>query len=87
MDIEWDPVKAGLNEQKHGVSFSEAAAVLDDPMALVAEDDRHMEQRFQTIGADAMGRVLTVIFVYRGDRLRIVSARRSERWERQLYEG
>jgi len=56
-------------------------------MALVSEDDRADEQRFQTIGADAMGRILTVIFTCRDQCYRIISARRSERWERQLYEG
>ncbi|HAT49357.1 MAG: BrnT family toxin [Nitrospirae bacterium] len=82
-----DPVKARSNQKKHGVSFLDAATVLDDPMALVSEDDRADEQRFQTIGADAMGRILTVIFTCRDQCYRIISARRSERWERQLYEG
>lgn len=87
MDIEFDPAKAEVNQEKRGVSFLDATTVLDDPMALVSEDDRHDEQRFQIIGADAFGRILTVIFTYRDDIHRIISARKSENWERKLYEG
>ncbi|MBF0139507.1 MAG: BrnT family toxin [Magnetococcales bacterium] len=87
MDVEFDPAKAEMNQKKHGVSFMEAATVMDDPMALVSEDASHDEQRFQMIGADAFGRVLTVIFTYRDNIHRIISARKSENWERKLYEG
>ncbi|MBF0311161.1 MAG: BrnT family toxin [Magnetococcales bacterium] len=86
MKIVWDIAKAKTNEEKHGVSFADASIVLDDPMALVSEGDSQGEQRFQAIGADARGRVLAVIFTYRGDCLRLISARKAERWERQLYE-
>ncbi|MEO5332050.1 MAG: BrnT family toxin [Magnetococcus sp. YQC-5] len=87
MKIEFDPAKAISNQKKHGVSFLDASTVLDDPMALMSEDDSQGEQRFQAIGADAVGRILTVIFTYRDDCHRIISARKAEKWERKLYEG
>ena len=61
--------------------------MLNDPLSLVTEDNSQGEQRFQVIGEDARGRVLAVIFTYRGDNHRIISARMTEKWERKLYEG
>ena len=87
MDIEWDKTKAIANEKKHKISFADAAAVLNDPLSLVTEDNSQGEQQFQVIGEDARGRVLAVIFTYRGDNHRIISARMTEKWERKLYEG
>lgn len=86
MSVEFDPAKADSNQKKHGVLFTDASVVLDDPMALVSKDDGHDEWRFQAIGADAIGRILTVIFTYRGDSHRIISARKATKWERKLYE-
>ncbi|MBF0179891.1 MAG: BrnT family toxin [Magnetococcales bacterium] len=87
MDIEWDKAKAISNERKHGVSFADAATVLNDPLSWIAEDESHSEQRFQVIGVDARGRILAVVFTYRGENQRIISARKAEKSERRLYEG
>ncbi|MEO5368544.1 MAG: BrnT family toxin [Magnetococcus sp. DMHC-1] len=86
MKIEFDSTKAITNEKKHGVSFLDAVTVLDDPMAIMSEDDSHAERRFQAIGKDTNGRLLAVIFTYRRNRCRIISARKAEKWERKLYE-
>ena len=53
-DYEWDPEKARINQIKHGISFADASAVLEDVHALTLEDDQPGEQRFITIGKDAM---------------------------------
>ncbi|MBF0584389.1 MAG: BrnT family toxin, partial [Magnetococcales bacterium] len=66
MDIEWDKAKARTNERKHGVSFADAAIVMNDPLSVISEDDSHDERRFQVIGMDGTGRILTIIFTYRG---------------------
>ncbi|MBF0137761.1 MAG: BrnT family toxin [Magnetococcales bacterium] len=87
MDIEWDKVKASANKLKHGVSFADAVIALKDPMSMVSEDDSHEEQRFQSIGMDGKGRILIVVFTYRGNRHRLISARKAVKWERKLYEG
>lgn len=55
MDVVWDPKKASFNFAKHGVMFSDAATVLDDPYALTIEDRRFNEERFVTVGSDAFG--------------------------------
>ena len=78
MNIDWDPNKARANSAHHGVLFSDAEAVLYDPNGITRENDRaEGEQRFVTLGLDALGRVLVVVYTYRSDTIRIISARRA----------
>ncbi|MFA4830545.1 MAG: BrnT family toxin [Thermodesulfovibrionales bacterium] len=87
MKVVWDPRKAMLNIRKHGVEFSHAATVLDDPMAVTIEDKSHDEQRFATIGADLLGRVLVVVYTYFDEEeIRLISARKATSKERRIYE-
>jgi hypothetical protein len=86
---EWDPSKAKRNEIKHGVSFSEAATVFLDPLALTFDDPDHSEeeQRFITIGTSARQRVIIVAHADRGeDRIRLISARKATRKEKYAYQ-
>ena len=86
MSIEFDPVKAKTNLRKHGVSFAHAEQALRDPMALTIEDpDARGEQRFVTLGSDALGRVLVVIHTQREERTRLISARKASRGEADRY--
>lgn len=88
MRVIWDPRKARANFQKHGVRFSDAEGVLFDPNALTAEDPiAEGEQRFVSIGMDPLGRILVVVYTHRGEDLRLISARRATRKERQQYEA
>lgn len=85
-EFEFDPAKAKANLRKHGVVFSDAEQALRDPNALTIEDpDSEDEQRFITLGMDALGRVLVVIHTQRGERIRIVSARKASRGEMENY--
>lgn len=86
--FEWDEIKATANEQKHGVSFSEATTVFGDLDALTIFDDLHSakEDRFITIGFSNQGRVLVVVYVEREAFIRLISARRATPAERQQYE-
>ena len=87
MKITWDPAKAESNFRKHKISFSDAEAVLFDPMALTVEDETSEgEDRFVSVGADALNRVVVVVYTYRGDDIRLISARRATRRERKAYE-
>ena len=87
MKVIWDPKKAQSNMRRHGIEFAHAATVLDDPMALTIEDKRHDEQRFVTIGADAIGRILVVVYAYADkDQIRLISARKAGHNERRHYE-
>ena len=86
MNTKWNPLKARTNLVKHGISFEDAEMALSDPSALTREDpDAQGEQRFVTVGADAIGRVVTVVYIYRGANVRILSARRATRKEIEAY--
>jgi uncharacterized protein len=87
MNYQWDPVKARANLKKHGVEFADAVGVFDDPGAITIEDpDAEGEQRFLAIGLDVLGRIIVVAFTYRGDDLRLISARKATRREISIYE-
>ena len=88
MQLEWDPEKSATNLKRHRVSFHEAAAVLGDPLSMTFPDQAHSEgeARFVTIGMSARGHVLVVAHTDRGDTVRIISARRATRREREFYE-
>lgn len=86
MDFEFDPVKARSNLRKHGVSFAHAEQALRDNMAVTVEDpDALGEQRFVTLGMDALGRVLVVVHTLREERTRVISARKASRGETEQY--
>jgi hypothetical protein len=87
MGVVWDVEKAAANIRSHGIEFSHAGTVLDDPMVVTIEDTRHGEQRFVTIGADILGRVLVVVYAYSGEEdIRLISARKATPKERRVYE-
>jgi uncharacterized DUF497 family protein len=87
MRIDWDPQKARSNVGKHGVHFSDVEIVFSDPFAVVACDpDAEDEERFVVLGADATGRVVVAVYTYRGDTLRLISARPATKRERLCYE-
>ena len=67
-DGEWDPRKAAANLKKHGVDFADAATVLHDEQAITVRDDEGDEERYVTIGMDALGNVLVVVYTWRGER-------------------
>ncbi len=87
MDCEWDPEKARLNLIKHGVRFSDAVTALEDERALTILDPySDNEERWVTVGTDSLGRVLCVVYTWRGERIRLISARRAVPRERKEYE-
>ena len=87
MGFEWDAHKARANLKKHGVDFSDAATVFDDPLAVTVADEEQEESRFLTMGSDAEGRLLVVVYAWRRDAIRIISAREATARERKQYEG
>jgi len=87
--FEWNEKKAVANLKKHGVSFENAKSVFWDEAALLLADEHHSddEERFHLLGLDWSSRELVVCHCYRqeDDLIRIVSARKAERWEQQIY--
>lgn len=87
MGYEWDPDKAKRNIRKHGIAFADAVSVFFDDSAITVEDNNSGEVRFATLGMDAFGLVLVVVYTWRGDNIRLISARRATERERKQYGG
>ena len=88
VELEWDPRKARQNLTKHGIDFADAAVALTDDLALTIPDpDQDQEERFITLCRDPLARVLAVVFTWRGDRVRLISARKATRTECREYEA
>jgi uncharacterized protein len=86
VEFEWDERKARANLRKHGVDFADAATMFDDHRAVTVADDDPKEERYVTIGMDALGRVLVVAYTIRVEHIRVISARRATKRERAEYE-
>ncbi len=86
--FEWDAQKAELNVERHGVTFEEAASVFGDERGRVFPDPDHSsdELRFLLVGMSGRKRLLIVVSAERGERVRLISARRVTRRERKVYE-
>ena len=87
MTFEWDPSKAASNRRKHRISLADAVGVFEDPRALTDDDPHPDENRFHTLGMDYIGRLLVVTWTGRPGAIRIISARKATRAERDQYEG
>jgi len=85
-DFEWDDAKATANYVKHGVTFEAARDVFKDPFAIEQIDDRHDygEERWTLLGM-AGDRLLPVAYTMRQNRVRLISARAAEPFERREY--
>jgi hypothetical protein len=86
--FEWDQWNVQKNESKHGISPLEAESVFFDPGHVLFRDEKHsdLEQRYILYGVSCRHHVLTVVFTYRQEKVRIISARKASRKERSVYE-
>ena len=85
--FDWDESKAKENISKHGILFADTFAVFEDPNAVTIEDFQRGEQRYVTIGMDAFGRILVIVYTWRGENIWIISVRKAVRYEVKQYEG
>ncbi len=86
MRFQFDPQKANTNRKKHKVAFPDAEGVFYDELAIHIEDyDSEEESRFIAIGMGSTGQILTVIYTYRGEEIRLISARRATGKEVKYY--
>ena len=88
-NFEWDDQKAASNLSKHGVSFDEAVSVFGDGRALTFSDTDHseLEDRSRTFGVSNKTRLLVVVHTERRNGIRIISARKATRYEKDIYEN
>ena len=85
VDFEWDRDKAASNLKKHRIDFADAVTVFDDINSITIDDPDHDELRFITIGMDAYGGILVVVYTWRGENIRIISARKATKHEQKYY--
>jgi uncharacterized DUF497 family protein len=89
--FEWDDRKDAENQRNHGIAFKEARTVFADEYALLLDDPDHSgdEDRFIPLGLSAAFRVVVVVHTYRArdDIIRIISARKAIKVERQQYDA
>lgn len=73
---------------KHGLSFEEARTVFDDPLYVDLYDPDHSdeEDRYIIVGESQQGNLLIVSYTERADFIRLISARKVTRVEREVYE-
>ena len=88
LQFEWNPEKAASNLKKHEVSFEEAATVFGDQAFITLLDEAHSlaEERYLTIGLSAANRLLLIAHTEREGQIRLISARKATKNERQFYE-
>ncbi|MCB5173712.1 BrnT family toxin [Microvirga lenta] len=85
LNFDWDERKRRSNIEKHGIDFLDAIEVFGDPDALSFRSRaEHEEDRYLIIGR-CKGRVIAVIYTWRGETVRVISARMARREERQRY--
>lgn len=91
MEFEWNSRKASSNQRKHGVSFDEAQSAFLDENARLMTDPEHSgdEERYVLLGLSTRLRLLVVCHCYRKQDgvIRIISARRADKSERNQYAG
>jgi len=87
VSYEWDPAKARANFAKHGVHFADALSALEDDFALTIKDSTsEEEERWITLGTNSLGRLVVVVYTWREDNVRLISARRATVREKAQYE-
>jgi uncharacterized DUF497 family protein len=90
LEFEWDEAKRATNIAKHGLDFARIARLLDGPHVTIEARATQGEQRLLTIG-ELDGRVVTAVFTWRAEKMRIISLRsaRDDEWRRYqaLYRG
>ena len=87
MNFEFDPAKAKSNFRKHRISFPDAEGVFYDPLAIHREDPySEQEERWIAVGLGSASQILVVVYTFRGETIRLISARRATRHEVQNYE-
>jgi len=86
MRYEYDENKSLSNKQKHGIDFEEAKLLWSDDKMVEIKASYEDEIRFISIGK-IQNKFYTIVTTYRGEKIRIISARRSRKKEIDIYES
>ncbi|MFQ5652482.1 MAG: BrnT family toxin [bacterium] len=83
MKFEWDEHKNEANIKKHGIAFEDASKIFLRPR-IEKRSDRGGERRYITVG-EVNNRIIAVVYTPRGDKIRIISARKARKNEEREY--
>ncbi len=86
MEFEFDPSKSDSNKKKHGIDFHESQAIWNDPDFIEIPVKVSDEPRFLVVGKIS-GKHWSSVITYRGEKIRIISVRRSRKEEVDIYES
>ncbi|HBL52428.1 MAG: hypothetical protein A3D24_03245 [Candidatus Blackburnbacteria bacterium RIFCSPHIGHO2_02_FULL_39_13] len=84
----WDKGNLDKSYKKHGITPKETEEIFLDENLLLVDDVRHsqLEERYIAVGLTTQNKVLFVVFTIRKDKIRIISARKANKKERNQYE-
>jgi uncharacterized DUF497 family protein len=84
--FDWDINKNQKNIEKHGISFEIAIEIFNDK--LMHETDKEVNGEVRTVAIGKIGDiVITIVYTFRNEKHRIISARRASKIERVIYHG
>lgn len=88
LTFKWDKGNFDKNLVKHGVTNREAEEVFENEPKFIFEDEKHsaIEKRYGLFGKTNKGKLLSIVFTLRDDKVRIITARNTSRRERKSYE-
>jgi len=85
--FQWDKGNIDKSYEKHGITPNESEEAFLDEKAIVLKDAKHStkEKRYSLIGKTTADKLLFVVFTLRGEKIRIISARKANKKERSSY--
>jgi uncharacterized DUF497 family protein len=84
MEFEFDEIKSEINKTKHGIDFIEAQLLWMDPERLIIPAKNISEERYLMIAATGK-MIWSAIYTIRGNKIRLISARRARKNEKEFY--
>lgn len=81
----WDDVKNSINRRKHGIDFEDAAKIFADDNRIEFLDSLHSDEEDRYITIGRVRNILFVVYTEREDKIRLITARKANKEERELY--
>ncbi len=85
MEFEWDEVKRLANIKRHGLDFVRAKEIWQEPVLEIPSSQTHHGEKREIALGRVEGRLIAVVFTWRQERRRIISARAARKNEKEIY--
>jgi uncharacterized DUF497 family protein len=83
--FQWDPKKDAINLRKHDLAFEDVVGVFDGPYLELPDERQYEREQRWIVSGEARGRVVIVVYTWRGNGRRIISARKATKAEQEEY--